>query len=61
MVGRDSIILHSLLYTAGADYQCTDVYGQTAFDYIKDHDEWTHSGFFEDSIKTQLKGISNHY
>ena len=43
---------------AGADYTCTDVYGQTAFDYIKDHDEWLYSGYFEDTIKTQLKGIS---
>ncbi|XP_019852908.1 PREDICTED: uncharacterized protein LOC100641129 isoform X2 [Amphimedon queenslandica] len=54
----DNFYAASTLLKHGADYQCTDAYGQTAFDYIKDHDEWAYSGFFEDTIKTQLKAYS---
>ena len=45
----------STLIQLNADYKAMNDQGLTAFDFIKDIDEWIISGFFSGSIKAILK------
>ena len=45
----------STLLQLNADYRAMNEQGLTAFDFIKDVDEWIISGFFSGNIKAILK------
>ena len=45
---------------AGADFACCDIHGKTAFDYIKDYEEWMECGYFTQDTRARLKGLYSH-
>lgn len=55
---QDNFYAAKRLLQKGADYSCCDVNGKTAFDFIKDYDEWMESGYFTQDTRARLKAYS---
>ncbi|XP_035681437.1 uncharacterized protein LOC118419201 [Branchiostoma floridae] len=48
----------SLLINHGVNVRCVNLVGLTAFDQIRDFDEWLECSFFSDEIKARMKAFS---
>lgn len=60
----DNPLAASTLLSFNADYRIVSSRGTTAFEHLRDVDEWIKLGLFENGVKSVLEGelsISNSY